>query len=87
MTGSLKSLPQCAHGRRITRWEHEAILDAMAQRVRDHPQIMQQWQQLAEHPFGTPDRYSVPLNDIVLPKDRRGQVDQVDMHPRQAVVR
>jgi transposase len=40
-------------GRRLSRWEHEEIMDAMAQRVRDHPEILQLRQQLAEHPFGT----------------------------------
>lgn len=40
-------------GRRITRAEYEDVLDRMAQRVRDRPEIMQLRQQVAEHPFGT----------------------------------
>jgi hypothetical protein len=44
-------------GRRISRWEHEDIMDAMAWRVHDHPEIMQLRQQLAEHPFGTLKRW------------------------------
>ncbi|HEV2124087.1 MAG TPA: transposase, partial [Chloroflexota bacterium] len=40
-------------GRRITRWEHEHLLDAMAERVRDHPEVMRQRKELVEHPFGT----------------------------------
>ena len=40
-------------GRRITRWEHEGLLDDMAERVRTNPQIMKQRKQIVEHPFGT----------------------------------
>jgi transposase len=53
-TGPLKS--QCTRNkrnRRITRAEYELALDRMAQRVHDHPEIMQLRMQLAEHPFGT----------------------------------
>jgi len=39
--------------RRITRAGYEDALDRMAQRVRNHPEIMQLRMQLAEHPFGT----------------------------------
>ena len=37
----------------VTRAGYEGALDRMAQRVRDHPEIMQLRMQLAEHPFGT----------------------------------
>jgi len=40
-------------GRRITRWVDEHVLEAMAQRVAEHPEIMKLRKQLAEHPFGT----------------------------------
>jgi hypothetical protein len=53
-TCPLKS--QCTRNqrnRRITRAGYEDALDRMAQRVRDHPEIMQWRMQLAEHPFGT----------------------------------
>ncbi len=43
-------------GRRITRWEHEGLLDTMAERVRDNPDIMRQRKQIVEHPFGTMKR-------------------------------
>lgn len=52
-TCPLKS--QCTRNkrnRRITRARYEDALDRMAQRVRDHPEIMQLRMQLAEHPFG-----------------------------------
>ena len=38
---------------RIKRWEHEAILERIEQRVRAHPTIMKLRQQIVEHPFGT----------------------------------
>ena len=43
-------------GRRITRWEHEGLLDAMAERVRMHPDVMKPRKQIVEHPFGTMKR-------------------------------
>ncbi len=55
--GACPLRPHCTRshtaGRRITRWEHEQLLDTMAERVRDHPQVMQQRKQIVEHPFGT----------------------------------
>jgi len=38
---------------RIKRWEHEAILERIEQRVAANPMIMKLRQQLVEHPFGT----------------------------------
>ena len=43
-------------GRRITRWADEHILEAMAERVRAHPEIMKQRKELIEHVFGTMKR-------------------------------
>ena len=43
-------------GRRISRWEDEHVLDVMAERVRDNPQVMKQRKQIVEHPFGTMKR-------------------------------
>ncbi|WP_426536968.1 IS1182 family transposase [Bradyrhizobium sp. McL0615] len=50
---SLKS--QCTTGpeRRITRWEHEHLLDAVQQRLDTNPQAMRQRRETVEHPFGT----------------------------------
>lgn len=39
--------------RKIRRWVHEDILEAMQQRLEKQPQIMQLRKQLVEHPFGT----------------------------------
>jgi transposase len=50
---SLKA--QCTPGqeRRVTRWEHEDILDAMQARLDHSPDIMRIRRQTVEHPFGT----------------------------------
>jgi len=39
--------------RRITRWEHEAVLEAMQQRLDRQPEMMRVRRQTVEHPFGT----------------------------------
>ena len=42
-----------AKERRITRWEHEHILEAVQRRLDEHPEKMRQRRQTVEHPFGT----------------------------------
>ncbi len=46
---------QCTTGkqRRITRWEHEHVLDAVQLRLDEHPEKMRQRRETVEHPFGT----------------------------------
>lgn len=46
---------QCtpAKMRRVTRWEHEGVLDAMQKRLDHVPQAMILRRQTVEHPFGT----------------------------------
>jgi len=39
--------------RRIARWEHEAVLDAMQERLDRQPDVMKLRRQTVEHPFGT----------------------------------
>jgi len=39
--------------RRITRWEHEPILEAVQRRLDEHPEKMRQRRETVEHPFGT----------------------------------
>ncbi|OAN58525.1 hypothetical protein A7X12_05655 [Sphingomonas sp. TDK1] len=39
--------------RRVTRWEHEHILEAMQQRLDANPNAMRVRRQTVEHPFGT----------------------------------
>ena len=42
-----------AKERRITRWEHEPILEAVQRRLDHHPNAMRQRRETVEHPFGT----------------------------------
>lgn len=46
---------QCTTGyeRRITRWEHEAVLETVQQRLDGNPEKMRQRRETVEHPFGT----------------------------------
>jgi transposase len=46
---------QCTTGkeRRITRWEHEYVLEAVQQRLDKHPEKMRQRRETVEHTFGT----------------------------------
>ena len=46
---------QCTTGkeRRITRWEHEHVLEAVQRRLDEHPERMRQRRETVEHPFGT----------------------------------
>ena len=51
--------PRCTRnkdGRKLTRWLQEDLQDAMAERLRAHPQHARQRAALAEHPFGTMKR-------------------------------
>jgi len=47
--------PQCTTGkeRRITRWEHEHVVEAVQRRLDEHPEKMRQRRETVEHPFGT----------------------------------
>ncbi len=46
---------RCTTGkeRRITRWEHEHVLETVQRRLDEHPEKMRERRQTAEHPFGT----------------------------------
>jgi hypothetical protein len=39
--------------RRVTRWEHENLLEAVQHRLDEHPEKMRQRRETVEHPFGT----------------------------------
>ena len=47
--------PQCTPSdvRRISRWEHEAVLDAMQRRLDQQPEAMTLRRRTVEHVFGT----------------------------------
>lgn len=49
----LKARCTPAPERRVTRWEHEHILEAMQQRLDANPNAMRVRRQTVEHPFGT----------------------------------
>jgi hypothetical protein len=49
----LKSKCTTATERRIPRWEHEHVLEAVQQRLDANPQAMRQRRETVEHPFGT----------------------------------
>ncbi len=46
---------QCTTGkeRRITRWQHEHVVEAVQKRLDEHPEKMRERRETAEHPFGT----------------------------------
>ncbi len=46
---------QCTTGKehRITRWEHEEVLETVQRRLDEHPEKMRQRRETVEHPFGT----------------------------------
>jgi hypothetical protein len=46
---------RCTSGkeRRITRWQHEHVVEAVQRRLDAHPEKMRQRRAMAEHPFGT----------------------------------
>jgi len=39
--------------RRITRWEHEHVVEAVERRLDEHPERMRTRRNTVEHPFGT----------------------------------
>ena len=53
--GSCALKGQCTTGkeRRISRWENEHLVEAMQQRLDEHPDAMRQRRETVEHPFGT----------------------------------
>jgi hypothetical protein len=46
---------RCTTGkqRRITRWQHEHVLEAVQRRLDEHPETMRRRRETAEHPFAT----------------------------------
>jgi Transposase DDE domain len=52
-TCALKSSCTTGKERRITRWEHEHVLEAVQRRLDKNPQAMRQRRETVEHPFGT----------------------------------
>ena len=59
----------CTSGkeRRITRWEHEHVLEAVQRRLDEHPEKMRQRRETVEHPLRHPQgqdgRNALPHED------------------------
>ncbi len=49
----LKHLCTTGKERRVTRWEHEHVLEAVQRRLDENPEKMRQRRETVEHPFGT----------------------------------
>jgi hypothetical protein len=49
----MKALCTPSKQRRVSRWEHEHVLEAVQQRLDENPQKMRQRRETVEHPFGT----------------------------------
>jgi hypothetical protein len=67
-TNACQSCPikkSCTSGkeRRITRWEHKHVLEAVQRRLDEHPEKMRLRRETAEHPFGTIKARRHPLPD------------------------
>ena len=56
-TCALKTKCTTGTERRVTRWEHEDVLDAMRERLDRHPEMMRLRRDTVEHPFGTLKRW------------------------------
>ena len=52
-TCAIKHQCTTGHERRITRWEHEHVVEAVQQRLDANPQAMRVRRETVEHPFGT----------------------------------
>jgi transposase len=52
-TCAIKQNCTTAKERRITRWEHEQVLEAVQRRLDEHPEKMRLRRETVEHPFGT----------------------------------
>jgi Transposase DDE domain len=52
-TCSIKGRCTPAKERRITRWEHEHVLETVQRRLDENPKAMRQRRETVEHPFGT----------------------------------
>ncbi len=50
---AIKSRCTTGKDRKITRWEHEHVVEAVQRRLDEHPEKMRQRRETVEHPFGT----------------------------------
>ena len=54
---ALKSKCTTGKERRVSRWEHEEVLEAVQNRLDRHPEMMRIRRDTVEHPFGTLKRW------------------------------
>jgi hypothetical protein len=52
-TCAIKALCTPSKERRVNRWEHEDVVEAVQRRLDENPQAMRQRRETVEHPFGT----------------------------------
>jgi transposase len=52
-TCAIKHLCTPSQQRRVSRWEHEDVLEAVQRRLDENPQAMRKRRETVEHPFGT----------------------------------
>jgi Transposase DDE domain len=50
---AIKSRCTTGKDRKISRWEHEHVVEAVQRRLNEHPEKMRQRRETVEHPFGT----------------------------------
>lgn len=67
---AIKQSCTTAKERRITRWEHEAVLETVQDRLDRNPDKMRARRQTVEHPFGTIKAWmgATPFQMRTLPK-------------------
>jgi hypothetical protein len=53
LTCALKSECTTGRERRISRWQHEHVLEIVQRRLDEHPEKMRERRETVEHPFGT----------------------------------
>jgi Transposase DDE domain len=75
-TCAIKNQCTTAKERRITRWEHEHVLETVQQRLDQDPQAMRRRRETVEHPFGTAQdadgRDALPDEDAAEGRERDG---------------
>lgn len=58
--------------RRVSRWEHESVIEAAEERLSRHPEMMQSRRSTVEHPFGTLKAWMGSTHFLTRTLDRVG---------------
>ena len=69
---------RCTRGkeRRVKRWEHEDVLDAMEEELRNTPDAMPMRARTSEHPFGTLKRW-MGLNHFLMKRLKNARTETI----------